>query len=133
MARILIVDDDADASDALVRIFRRRGHAATWAAHGRVAMALLIADTPEFAIFDFRMPDMSGLELLRTMRSYLRLRDVPTLILTAYPEAPELRDAARIGAAGVMGKVNLDMEKVVDFAERFVPPPPPPPREGREE
>ena len=84
MARVLIVDDDADASEALVRVLRHRGHEATWVGNGRTAMALLIADTPDFAVFDFKMPGMTGLELLKAARSYLR-PEPPAVIVTAYP------------------------------------------------
>jgi CheY-like chemotaxis protein len=122
MARVLIVDDDADASEALVRVLRHRGHDATWVGNGRTAMALLIADTPDFAVFDFKMPGMTGLELLKAARSYLRLQTLPAVIVTAYPEAPELRDVEKLNVVGVLPKVNLELPYIADLVDQHVGP-----------
>jgi CheY-like chemotaxis protein len=126
MARVLIVDDDVDASEALVRVLRHRGHDATWVGNGRTAMALLIADTPDFAVFDFKMPGMTGLELLKATRSYLRLQHLPAVIVTAYPEAPELRDIDQLDIIGVIPKVNLDLPHIADLVDRHAGPGKPP-------
>ena len=131
MARVLIVDDDADASEALVRMLRHRGHDATWVDNGRTAMALLIADTPDFAVFDFKMPGMTGLELLKAARSYLRLQSLPAVIITAYPEAPELRELDKLDVIGVLGKVNLDLPSLADLIDRHVGPDKPPIKQQR--
>jgi CheY-like chemotaxis protein len=122
MARVLIVDDDADASEALVRVLRHRGHDATWVGNGRTAMALLIADTPDFAVFDFKMPGMTGLELLKATRSYLRLQSLPALIVTAYPESPELRGIDKLDVVGVLAKVNLDLPSIADLVDQHTGP-----------
>jgi CheY-like chemotaxis protein len=129
MARVLVVDDDVDASEALVRILRHRGHEATWVGNGRTAMALLIADTPDFAVFDFKMPGMTGLELLKATRSYLRLQNLPAVIVTAYPEAPELRNLGTLNVIGVLPKVNLDLPHLADLVDQYVGPDKPPIRQ----
>jgi len=85
-------------------------------------MALLIADTPDFAVFDFKMPGMTGLELLKATRSYLRLQHLPAVIVTAYPEAPELRDVDKLDIIGVVPKVNLDLPSLADLIDRHVGP-----------
>ena len=38
---------------------------------------------PDFAVVDVRMPEMTGIEFLRVVRSYLRLQDLPVLMVTA--------------------------------------------------
>jgi CheY-like chemotaxis protein len=132
MARVLIVDDSPDSADPLARSLRKRGHRVTLADNARTAMALLIGDTPDFAIFDYRMPEMSGVELLRAMRSYLRLQDVPVMFLTAYPEAAELQELESLDVIGITPKINLklaDVAEIVELHERLSPPaqdPPPP-------
>jgi CheY-like chemotaxis protein len=126
MARVLVVDDDPDASEAMVRVLRKRGHDVTWVGNGRTAMALLIADTPDFAVFDFKMPGMTGLELLRAARSYLRLQGLPALIITAYPEAPELQALDKADVIDVLPKVNLDLVALAILVEQHAKPARPP-------
>ncbi len=118
MSKVLLVDDNHDICDALARVLRKRGHSATCADNGRTAMALLIGDTPDFAVLDYKMPNMSGVELVRAMRSYLRLQHLPVLVVTAYPESPELENAvAELGVLGVMPKVNLKLSEVAELIE----------------
>jgi CheY-like chemotaxis protein len=128
MSKVLIVDDNADAAQAMAGVLRKRGHEATCAHTGRAAMALLIGDTPDFAVFDYKMPGMSGIELLHAMRSYLRLQHLPVMFITAYPEAPELANVRELDVLGVLPKVNLDLCAVADLVDlhaRLNPPPSP--------
>ena len=120
--------DDPDSLETISRVLRKRGHEAVGVQSPRTAMALLIADTPDFAVFDLKMPEMTGLELLRAMRSYLRLQHLPVVIVTAYPEAPELRDVGKFGGVvGVLPKVNLDLTDLALLVERNARPTPPGP------
>ncbi len=117
MARVLIVDDDTDSCDRMARVIRKRGHHVVCVQSPRSAMALLIGDTPDFAIFDFLMPEMNGLDLLRAIRSYLRLQQLPVLIVTAYPESPELLGIDELEVLGVMSKVNLQLSDMADLID----------------
>src|SRR5262249_46390074 len=68
--KILLVDDEADIVAELGRFLRRRGHDAVGA--GGVAAALAaLADTGPFDIVltDLRMPDGSGIDVLRACRA----------------------------------------------------------------
>jgi CheY-like chemotaxis protein len=119
MARVLVVDDDADSCEAMAGVLRLRGHDAVCAANGREALSVVIDNPPDFAVVDVLMPEMNGVEFVRVVRSYLRLQHLPVLIVTAFAEAPELRgDLAKLDVVGVLPKVNLDLASVADVVDR---------------
>lgn len=129
MAHVLVVDDEPDSREALSRILQRRGHRATPVPNGRDALAVLTSSTPDLIIVDLRMPQMDGVMFLEVVRSYLRLQHIPVLIMTAYPESPELTRAQSLGIRGTFAKGEGDFTKLLDAVDHEVgaPPPPPPP------
>ncbi len=79
--RILVVEDDALLGDAIGAGLKLAGYAVDWMKDG--VSADLAADTESYAaiVLDLGLPRMSGLEVLRRMRS--RNIAIPVLILTA--------------------------------------------------
>jgi two-component system response regulator AtoC len=104
MSQVLVVDDDLDSGEGLVRMLRKRGHHAMAVPNGREALAMLMGMTPDAIVLDMRMPQMDGALFLDVLRSYLRLQHVPVLLLTAYPDGPEVARAQRLGVRGVYRK-----------------------------
>src|ERR1041385_1793451 len=81
-SNILVVDDDADARTALVRVLEKEGYSVTGA--GTAADALRRFDQSNFdlVLTDMRMEGMDGIELLRAIKA--RRSDVPVIIMTAF-------------------------------------------------
>lgn len=102
--RILIVDD---------HVLMRRGMAYV-VEHGfpdadvveaegaSAALELMREKAADLALVDVRMPDMSGLELLRAMK--LEWPDVPVIMLSTHENAPYVKRALSDGAAGYLLK-----------------------------
>src|SRR5688500_7142956 len=67
--RILVVDDNVDAATSLAVLLRGMGHEVFVAHGGRAALADLSRIRPDIALLDIAMPDMSGYELARQIRS----------------------------------------------------------------
>jgi CheY-like chemotaxis protein len=113
MASILIIDDDPDAADLVARAMRRGGHHAETAPNGREAITRLGGALPDLVVLDMRMPEMDGVRFLEVLRSYLRWQHVPVVLLTAYPEGPDIEQAAELGASDVFRKGDLDLEELL--------------------
>jgi two-component system phosphate regulon response regulator PhoB len=67
--RVLVVEDEADLSSSLAYALRANGYEAQVADCGQVAMQALDAFKPDLILLDIMLPDMSGLEICRKVRS----------------------------------------------------------------
>ena len=105
MARILVVDDDADLLKSLSMRLRYEGHDVTSADGGPMALAKLDLEVPHMVITDLRMPEMDGLQLFEAIHRRLPL--MPVVILTANGTIP---DAVRAMQKGVFGYITKPFE-----------------------
>src|SRR5262249_407737 len=67
--RILIVDDDEAARYVKSRLLRRQGYAVSEASLGREALALAATEEPHLTLLDVKLPDLSGIEVCREIKS----------------------------------------------------------------
>ena len=67
--RVLVVDDNVDAATSLAVLLRAMGHEVFVAHDGRAALADLSKIRPDIALLDIAMPDLSGYEVARQIRS----------------------------------------------------------------
>ena len=97
---ILVVDDDADASEIVRRLLELDGWSVQTASNGREALEVLQKDTPALIVVDLVMPVMDGFSLMEHLQASAELRDIPTLVVSAISLEPEehLRLNARITA-----------------------------------
>jgi CheY-like chemotaxis protein len=94
--RILVVDDHVDAANSLALLLRGMGHEVFVAHEGRAALADLTRIRPDIALLDIAMPDMSGYELARQIRS----RSGPAIRIVALTGFGLAEDRARAHEAG---------------------------------
>ncbi|MFI9100470.1 response regulator transcription factor [Streptomyces fildesensis] len=85
--RVLVVDDDAAIRRSLGRGLRLDGFRVTEADGGRAALAGLRDDPPDVVVLDISMPDISGIEVCRTLRE--DGNDIPVLMLSALDEVAD--------------------------------------------
>ncbi len=82
MKQLLLVDDDA----LVIRSYRDRlsahGFQVNTAASGSAAIAILRSAKPDLVVLDLMMPDLSGVDVLRFIRSEPRLAATPVVVLT---------------------------------------------------
>ena len=79
--RILLAEDDPIIADGLVRSLRKSGYAVDHVANGADADAAVLAQQFDLLILDLGLPKLSGIEVLRRLRS--RKATLPVLVLTA--------------------------------------------------
>lgn len=95
MPRILIVDDDVQAADALASLLQSTGYGEARVAYsGETALALAVEFVPTVAFVDLELPDMSGYEVARHLSQHPQLRTLRLVALTADSEHPG-RELAR--------------------------------------
>jgi two-component system response regulator PrrA len=85
--RVLVVDDDAAIRRSLGRGLRLDGFRVTEADGGRAALAGVRDDPPDVVVLDISLPDISGIEVCRTLRE--DGNDIPVLMLSALDEVAD--------------------------------------------
>ncbi|MBF0284193.1 MAG: sigma-54-dependent Fis family transcriptional regulator [Magnetococcales bacterium] len=96
MADLLIVDDERNLRELLALSLSQEGHRVMKAAHGTEALRLLDEQPCDLVITDLKLPDMSGLEVLRHARRAAPER--PVLLITAYASTETAVTAIKEGA-----------------------------------
>jgi CheY-like chemotaxis protein/anti-sigma regulatory factor (Ser/Thr protein kinase) len=91
--KILVVDDEADAADALVDILTLTGHEARAAADGPAALALARELDPDVVLLDLGLPGMNGYEVARKLREMLGTTALLVALTGYQDDRPRLREA----------------------------------------
>ena len=113
MAKILIVEDNALNIKLFCDLLAAHGHEPEAVTDSRFALDAARQFSPDLVITDIQLPHISGLELIRMMRSDEGLAAVPIMAVTAYSAQG---DEERIRAAGAQAYVSKPIS-VVRFAE----------------
>jgi CheY-like chemotaxis protein len=93
---ILIVEDNADARDALSVLLELEGHVVAAAGEGHQALELVRAKDPDIALVDIGLPGIDGYEVARRVRALDGRRPV-LIALTGYGQPEDRRRASEAG------------------------------------
>ena len=96
LMKILLVDDETELSDPLSRVLLQEGYQVDVANDGALGMELAIRDRYDLLILDWMLPNESGLEICRQVRSHSI--DTPVLFLTAKDTVDDRVDGLDAGA-----------------------------------
>ena len=113
MAKILIVEDNALNIKLFCDLLAAHGHEPEAVTDSRVALDKAKSFDPDLVITDIQLPHVSGLDLIRMIRSDEQLAQVPIMAVTAYSARG---DEERIRAAGAQAYVSKPIS-VMKFAQ----------------
>lgn len=112
MASVLIVDDERSMRDFLKILLEKEGHKVTIAESGTKALTILDSQPVDVIISDIRMPGMTGIELLETVKGLSP--DLPVILITAFASPDDAVLAMKNGAFDYITKpFNVDEIKSV--------------------
>jgi len=82
---VLVIDDDPATRDLLDTILTDEGYVVFQAGHGKQAVLLAREHQPSVILLDGVLPELSGLEILRTLRAGEVTRHIPIVMLSGRP------------------------------------------------
>jgi two-component system cell cycle response regulator DivK len=106
MAKILIVEDNADNMLLSIILLESAGHTVLTAGDAETALALARSDLPDLILMDVHLPGMDGLQATALLKGDAATRGIPVVVLTALAMKG---DAERIRAAGCDGYLAKPM------------------------
>jgi len=113
--RVLVVDDEANARQALVELLRLEGYEVESASDGKKALDRMAESEPEVVLTDLKMPVLDGLELLR--RGKQRWPQTAFVVMTAFGSIDTAVEAIKLGAENYLTK-PVDVAAVSAIVER---------------
>jgi DNA-binding NtrC family response regulator len=108
--RILVADDDAVIREGLRRILSAEGYQVETVSNGRAALERLEQERFKLLITDLKMPGMSGLEVLQSLRACQP--ELPVVLITGYAAIDNAVEAMKNGATDYLSKPFANEEIV---------------------
>src|SRR5947207_5802188 len=109
ISRLLIVDDNELNRDMLARRLERKGFEVVMADGARELMQRVKEGSVDIVLLDIEMPEISGLEALKTLRETYSQIELPVIMVTAKNQSEDIVKALDLGA-------NDYVTKPIDFA-----------------
>jgi two-component system phosphate regulon response regulator PhoB len=104
MAKVLIVDDDANSVALLAYTLGLQGFEVAQAEDGGSALALIEQEAPDLVVLDVMLPDLSGVEVCRRIRDELQLPNLKVIMLSAKADLIDQDRGLEAGADAYLTK-----------------------------
>ena len=113
--RLLVVDDDVGLADCIQCLLRTNGYGSEVRHQVADGLKLLREEEFDLVITDLRLPDSTGLDLIRTVKD--EAIDVPVILMTSFSSMESAIQALRLGAVDYMMK-PFDNEDLLHAIQR---------------
>ena len=118
--KILVVEDGADVRSVVMAVLTEIcGYEAIEAANGKEAIAKAVSEKPDLILMDINLPDISGIDAARAVKSNPRTSHIPIIAQTGW--SPGRWQAAAL-AAGMVAYLQkpVSMEMIISTIEKFL-------------
>jgi DNA-binding response OmpR family regulator len=117
--KLLVVDDDHDVTEVLVKRLSREGYEVTAAFDGDEALIKASQVVPDVVLLDLVMPKMNGFEVLKALREKFNEQWIPVIIISAQTDLDSLKKAYGLEADHYLSK-PVAFEKVLEGIETMI-------------
>lgn len=111
--KILVVDDEADVVDLIAINLRAAGYTVVVAENGAAAITKARAEMPSLIILDLMLPQMTGIEVCKTLKKEAPTSQIPIIMLTAKAEEVDKIVGLELGADDYVTKPFSPRELVL--------------------
>jgi two-component system CheB/CheR fusion protein len=115
--RVCVVEDLDDSREMIKMLLELDGHSVKTAADGATAIDVLTNDPPDLALIDIGLPDVSGYDVVRRLRTQLPETRTRLVALTGYGQTSDVAEAFEAGFDGHIVK-PLDPEQLQQLCRR---------------
>jgi len=117
--KILIVEDEESLLKLESILLTSKGYEVTGAKSGREALEILKTEMPDLILLDIMLPEMDGFEVCRLIRSDMRTRHIPVVMLTAKKSREDMERGEQVGANWYITK-PFKSSMVTETVKRFL-------------
>ncbi len=116
--KILIVEDNADTRDLLHLYFTNAGFTVVTAVDGAEGIYMATAEQPDVILTDLSMPNVTGIDMIRALRSQPETAAIPVLVVTAHGNETT-EEAIQAGANQAFYK-PVDFDALVEIVQNLL-------------
>ena len=109
MAKIIIIEDDLKVAEVYKKRLEEDGHEVL-ISEDIQAVGQIKSQKPNLVLLDILMPKISGMTILRELKSDPDLEEIPVLILTNVEGTNELSQAVELGASAYLVKADINLD-----------------------
>ncbi len=114
MKTIVVVEDQTVLATAYSNKFRGEGFNVEVAMDGEAGLDLITRIKPDLVLLDLQLPKLSGLEVLKKVRSNPALHALPIIVLSSLAKPESVEEAWQAGATLVLSKFNTSPKRVLE-------------------
>ena len=112
---ILVVDDEEFNRQIILDILAQAedNYSVLTANSGKMACEVALKILPDLILMDWKMPEMTGIEAVKKLKSQKETRDIPVIMITAVTSPEKLKEAFEAGVVDYVTKPVKDIELLV--------------------
>jgi len=118
--KILIIDDEDQLLQALVKKLTKEGFEVFTASDGKEGLLETAKNSPDLILLDLILPVMDGMTFLEKLRDTEKFKDTPVLVLTNLDDSRKVEESQRHGATDYLVKTAWTLDDIVSKVNKIL-------------
>ena len=114
IVKVLIVDDDENLSAIFEAALQKDGLETVFALNGQTGIDKAKSEKPDLVLLDQVLPDISGNEVLKTLKADATTQSIPVLMLSNFSQEELVKEAIDSGAMDYIFKYQVEPQDLVN-------------------
>ena len=120
MSKVLIIEDDPYVRRFYERLFKSQAYTVDIASGGEEGITLAKSQHPQLILLDILMPNLNGIDVLKTLKADQSTHDISVIMLTNLDDTKTIREAMALGAGGFIIKSNASGDSLLALVEQYL-------------
>ena len=117
--KILIVEDNEDNRELVIKVLRNKGYEMVEAADGEEALEKAVAEKPDLILLDISLPKLDGYEVAKRLKAMEEFLDIPIVAFTAHAMKGDREKVIVAGFEGYISK-PVNIRELPDQVKSFI-------------
>lgn len=117
--KVLIVEDNEDNRELVVKVLRNKGYEMVEAADGEEALEKAVAERPDLILLDISLPKLDGYEVAKRLKNMEEFQDIPIIAFTAHAMKGDREKVIVAGFEGYISK-PINVRELPDQVKSFI-------------
>jgi len=117
---VLVVDDDPDLTEIMCNRVAQAGYSILKAKNGKEGLEVALAKHPDLILLDVMMPEVSGLDMLKSLRNDPWGKQAHIFMLTSVNRSKEMTESMNYNVDKYIIKADIDYQKLVADIKQYL-------------